>query len=133
MDGDPVAKGRPRFSRATGRTYTPEKTARYEDRLAWAAQAVMAGRPLLTGPLRLAFWSFIAVPASWSVKKRAAALRRDIYPVGRPDWDNFGKTIDALNRVVWSDDAQIVTGTVHKRYSDRPRVEIFVEPMPPGD
>ena len=132
MDGDPVAKGRPRFNRKTGRAYTPEKTARFEDRLAWAAQAVMRGQPLLEGPLRLVFWSYIAVPASWSAKKRASALRQDIYPTGRPDWENLGKTIDALNRIVWNDDAQIVTGTVNKRYSDRPRTEIFVESMPPG-
>ena len=38
MAGEPIGKGRPRFSRATGTVYTPEKTARYEERLAWAAQ-----------------------------------------------------------------------------------------------
>jgi Holliday junction resolvase RusA-like endonuclease len=132
MDGDPVAKGRPRFNRQTGRAYTPEKTARFEDRLAWVAQVVMRGQPLLDGPLHLVFWSHIAVPTSWSAKKRAAALRPDIYPTSRPDWENLGKTIDALNKIVWSDDAQIVTGTVHKRYSDRPRTEIFIEAMLPG-
>lgn len=132
LDGDPVAKGRPRFDRRTGRAYTPEKTARFEDRLAWAAQAFMRGRPLMEGPLHLVFRAYMAIPASWSAKKQAAALRGDIYPTGRPDWENLGKVIDACNKVVWNDDSQIVTGTVHKRYSDRPRVEIFVEPMLPG-
>jgi Holliday junction resolvase RusA-like endonuclease len=132
LDGDPVAKGRPRFDRRTGRAYTPEKTARFEDRLAWAAQVAMKGRPLLEGALAIDFRIFLAVPASWSVKKRATALADGIYPISRPDFDNYSKTVDALNRIVWNDDAQVVTAMVRKRYSDRPRVEIFVEPMLPG-
>lgn len=126
LAGDPVAKGRPRFSRKTGHTYTPEKTRRYEDQLAWAAQVEMAGRPLLEGPLRLTFLSFIGVPASKSKKWREAALCGEIMPTGRPDWENLAKVIDALNRIVWADDSQIVSGQVHKRYSDRPRTEITV-------
>ena len=129
LDGAPVAKGRPRFNRATGRAYTPEKTARFEDRLALAAQLAMRGRPLLDGPLQLLFMAFIEVPASWSVRKKAKALGGEIYPTGRPDWENLAKTIDALNKIVWVDDSLIVTATVHKRYSDRPRTEISVSPM----
>jgi Holliday junction resolvase RusA-like endonuclease len=142
LDGDPVAKGRHRhrldvkINPSTGKSapfvysHPDARTARFEDRLAWAAQVAMAGRPLLDGALRLDFRSFLAIPTSWSAKKRTAALRGDIYPTGRPDWDNFAKVIDALNGVVWRDDALVVDAHVRKRYSDRPRTEIAVEPMP---
>lgn len=131
LDGDPVAKGRHhhRVDRATGvvHTHPDRRTARFEDRLAWAAQAVMAGRPLLAGPLVMIVDAYRAVPASWSRKKRAAALAGEVRPVSTPDWDNYGKIVDALNRVVWLDDAQIVDGRARKFYSDRPRIEIRVD------
>lgn len=126
MDGQPIGKGRPRFVRATGRTYTPEKTARYEDRLAWAAQAVMAGRPLLTGPLGVTVRAHVEVPVSRGKAWRAQALAGIRRPTTKPDADNIAKMLDALNKVVWLDDAQIVALSVFKWYSDRPRIEIDV-------
>lgn len=129
LDGSPVAKGRPRFSRLTGTAYTPEKTRRYEDALAWAGQIAMSGRPLLEGPLCILFLSFVAIPASKSQKWKAAALRGEIFPTGRPDFDNYAKVLDSLNKIVWIDDSQIVDATVRKRYSDRPRTEISVSTL----
>ena len=129
MSGDPVPKGRPRFNRKTGATYTPEKTATYENRLAWAAQSVMRGRPLLTGALDVRIVSYRSVPVSKSKRWKADALLGAIRPTGRPDWDNLGKIVDALNRVVWADDSQIVDGRVQKFYSDQPRIEIFVREL----
>ena len=126
MDGQPVGKGRPRFARASGTVYTPEKTARYEERLAWAAQSVMAGRPLLTGALFVEIFAWMEIPKSKPKKFRAAALAREIWPTTKPDPDNIAKMLDALNRVVWVDDSQIVDLHVHKRYSERPHLAICV-------
>ncbi len=127
MAGEPIGKGRPRFSRKTGTAYTPLKTARYEDRLAWAAQAEMVGKPPLAGPLSVYIRAFMGVPESKPKKWRAMALTGSIRPVKKPDLDNIAKLADALNKVVWIDDAQIVALTVEKFYSDRPRLEIDVE------
>ena len=126
MDGQPIGKGRPRFVRATGRTYTPEKTARYEDRLAWAAQSVMAGRDLLVGPLSVTVNAYLEVPTSRSKKWRAEALGGNLRPLVKPDADNIAKLLDALNKIVWLDDAQIVGLHVFKYYSDRPGIQIIV-------
>ena len=126
MDGQPVGKGRPRFSRASGTVYTPEKTARYEERLAWAAQSVMAGRPLLTGALEVYIEAFMEIPKSKPKKFREAALAGTIRPTTKPDPDNIAKMLDALNRVVWVDDSQIYLLTVNKVYSDRPHIFISV-------
>lgn len=129
LDGAPVAKGRGRVNTQTGTVYTPEKTRRFSDQLAWAAQVAMAGRPLLEGPLYLLFMTYVAIPVSKPKKWREAALRGEIFPTSRPDFDNYGKMIDSLNKIVWVDDAQIVTATINKRYSDRPRTEISVSAM----
>ena len=129
LDGDPVAKGRPRFSRKSGATYTPVKTQRYEDRLAWAAQVVMRGLPLFDAALTVRITVHKSVPDSWSVKKRAAAIAGATRPTGKPDVDNYAKCMDALNKIVWTDDSLIVELNVKKFYSDRPRLEIFVEAL----
>ena len=46
-------------------------------------------------------------------------------PISKPDWDNVGKKYcDMYNHNVWLDDALVITGTVNKFYSIKPRVEI---------
>ena len=127
--GKPVAKGRPRFNRETGAAYTPEKTRTYEQMLRLAAEDAMKGAPPLEGPLRVEMLVVAPVPKSWPAKKQAAALAGEIFPTGKPDWDNFGKVVDAANLVVWVDDGQIVDGRVTKTYGDRPRLELRVWPV----
>ena len=129
VPGAPVGKGRPRFVRASGRTYTPTKTANYEAILASAgAEAMAAARPL-NGPLEVRVTAFMPVPTSWSRKKQRTALEGSIRP-GRPDADNILKlAADSLNHIVWHDDSQIAEARVSKLYDLRPRLEIEVEPL----
>ena len=129
VPGAPVGKGRPRFVRATGRTYTPTKTANYEAILAAAGgEAMEAARPL-DGPLEVRVTAFMPVPTSWSRKKQRTALEGSIRP-GRPDADNILKlAADSLNNIVWRDDLQIAEARVSKVYDAYPRLEIEVEPL----
>jgi Holliday junction resolvase RusA-like endonuclease len=124
--GEPVGKGRPRFSRKSGTAFTPSKTIHYEERVALAAQAVMNGRPLMTGPIELQVGIYLSIPASKSRKWKADALAGLIFPTKKPDWDNVSKMTDALNCVVFVDDSQIVDAIVKKRYSDLPRLELKI-------
>lgn len=128
LDGKPRGKERVRFNRKTGTAFTPQRTVSFESRLAFEAQHVMNGRPLLDGPLDVTMLVEMPIAASWPEKKRRAALCGDLRPVAKPDADNFAKIMDALNLVVWQDDAQIVGLHVYKFYSDRPRTEIFIGP-----
>lgn len=126
IPGTPVAKGRPRFSRRSGRTFTPAKTAAAEDTLKARAMALLMGQPNLPlrGPLRLEATFTSVVPASWSKKKRAEAKA----PTSRPDVDNLLKlAMDALNGVVWVDDAQLVTIICRKVYGDAPATRLIVQ------
>ena len=126
LAGTPLGKGRPRFQRATGRAYTPEKTRNFETNLKLAAQDVMAGRPPLEGPLFVHVYAHLPIPQSWSAKKRNLAMSGITRPTTRPDWENLAKMLDAFNQVVWVDDAQIVEGVIIKRYSDLPRLRVEV-------
>jgi len=129
LAGQPTAKGRARFNRATGRAFTPEKTVAYETLLSLAAQAKMNGAPPMEGALVVTVFAELQIPASWSQKKRDAARDGRLFPTGRPDSDNYAKILDALNLVVWVDDSQIVDLIVHKRYSMQPRLTITVDPI----
>jgi len=129
LAGPPMGKERVRFVRATGRAFTPERTVNYEGRLALAAQAVMAGRPLLTGPIRADVVVLMPITASkprwWKLAAAVGAER----PTKKPDWDNFGKILDALNLIVWADDAQVVDGRVRKYFGERPGLVARLTPI----
>ncbi len=132
LAGAPMGKERVRMTRQ-GHAYTPERTVNYESRLALAAQHAMDGRPLFDGPLEIEVTAYMPVAESKPKKWKAAALAGEIRPTKKPDWDNFGKILDALNLVVWTDDAQIVDGRVKKFYSEAPRMEIRVRELQPTE
>jgi Holliday junction resolvase RusA-like endonuclease len=129
VEGAPVGKGRPRFVRSRGIAFTPAKTANYEAILAARGAEAMAGRSPLEGPLVVRMTAFMPLAKSWSRKKTAAALEGSERP-GKPDLDNIVKAVgDALNQIVWRDDAQIAEARLSKLYDLRPRLEIEVEEL----
>jgi len=108
--------------------YTPEKTANYEGLVAFAGRQAMAGTPLIDGPASVWLQIVCQIPASWSKKKRSAALAGEVYPTTKPDIDNVEKAIfDGLNGVVWRDDVQVVKVFKTKLYGETPGVTVVVE------
>lgn len=122
-------KGRPRFVRATGRSYTPEQTRSYEAVLKMAAIEAMGDRLPLLGPVRLYMEAVFEPAASMPKKKRLAALIGGLFPTKKPDADNIVKLTDALNGVVWKDDAQVVDVRLCKVFGPRPILRIRVEAL----
>lgn len=138
LPGAPRGKGRhrARIVHRAGQTpriqsHSDEKTEAYESALRVAAGLVMRGRPLLTGPLSLQIFAFLPIPASFSKRKRLEAIDRRLRPTVKPDWDNIAKTIDALNKVVWPDDAAVVDAVVRKFYSEKPSLVLVVKALEP--
>lgn len=127
--GQPRGKERPRLTKA-GHVYTPEKTRDYEAALKYAAKEAMGDRPPFDGPLALDMVVKVPIARSWSKTRQAAARSGAERPTKKPDFDNYAKTVDALNLVVWIDDSQIVEGRVRKFYSDKPGMWITVRPAP---
>jgi Holliday junction resolvase RusA-like endonuclease len=130
IGGEPVAKGRPRVTRR-GITYTPSATRKFEAHGRLAAQLAMNGRPPITVPVHAEIVIDLPVPASWSAKRRDAALLGNIRPTTRPDCDNYCKSaMDAINNIVVSDDSMIVDLVVSKRYASIPQLVITITPLP---
>ena len=121
----PRGKARARVTRFG--TYTPARTVDYQTAVAWRAKEQWKGREPLHGHLTVIVTAVFEVPKSWTKGDRAAALMHIIRPVVKPDWDNIGKMLDALNGIVWKDDCQIVDGRVLKYYGPAAflQVEVF--------
>jgi Holliday junction resolvase RusA-like endonuclease len=129
VPGIPVGKGRPRFRRvgAHVRTYTPAKTASFEQVIADQARAAIGPVDPYAGAVEVEAYFVLPVPKSWRKADRAAALSGALHPTGKPDLDNlFKATCDAMNGVVYADDAQVVSTTHAKRYGDDPGVIVTV-------
>jgi len=80
-----------------------------------------------TEPLRLTIEFHMALSDSWSKKARLKALKKPHVSV--PDLDNLTKFVnDALNGIVWKDDALIYEFQARKFYSEEPKTILTVEP-----
>ena len=98
---EPTAKGRPRFVRGTGKTYTPSKTRNAEAALKTLLQD--AGARLYPRDVPL------AVEMVFWVARPRTAPKRITMPAKRPDLDQYVKlTLDGGTGLLWEDDAQIV-------------------------
>lgn len=129
IPGEAVGKGRPRaFRMGNGvRMHTPERTARYENLVSLSASAAMAGRAPFAGPVEMDLVIVTVPPASWSKKKRAAALAGEVRPTSKPDCSNVLKGIeDAMNGIVFGDDKQVTDVRVRKRYGERAQAMVRV-------
>jgi len=122
--GQPIAKGRHRFGK--GHAYTPEKTVNYEQMV--KISYLRGERVRFTDEqLKMEITAFLGIPKSISKKNRALMESGIVRPKKKPDWDNLGKICaDALNKIAYNDDSQIVSGSVDKYYSNEPRVEVLI-------
>lgn len=131
IPGSPIGQGRPKFTTINGhpKAYDPEKSRNYKAYVRMLATQAMkeTGFEMIDGPCLLSINAFFEIPKSKSKKFREAALLDQVRPTKKPDLSNIIKGIeDALNGLVYKDDACIVNLSCEKFYSDNPRVEVFV-------
>lgn len=121
--GEPIFKERTRASAFKGkdgkvraRVYTPESTIEGQESLkSFIRRVLPAGFFIKNTPLYLKFVVMRTPPAS--------ARKKDFYPLGKPDKDNYEKAIaDSLNGIVIDDDSRIVGGEGWKQYAPRPGI-----------
>ena len=127
--GEPQGKGRPRFSTRGGfvKTYTPEKTASYENFVKLCYLNKYKGQKL-DGEIIAEIIAYFYIPKSFSKKKRSEAIEGKIYPTKKPDTDNIAKTIlDSLNGIAFEDDKQVVTLLVKKLYGEEAKVVVSLK------
>ena len=127
--GEPVAKGRPRFS-TRGKfpvAYTPEKTKAYEFEVGMMALAAMGGTKPLEGALEAFIYITYAVPESYSKKRLEACLSGSEKHTKKPDLDNVIKSvIDGMDKIVFDNDSQIISIHATKVYGEVAKAEVMV-------
>ena len=122
IPGEPQGKGRARVVQRGDFThsYTPEKTANYENFIKLLAIDAMKeqGVEKMTGPVDVTIFPYFKIPKSASKKKRQLMETGEILPCKKPDVSNIAKAVeDALNGLVYEDDAQICSLVVSKYYT----------------
>jgi Holliday junction resolvase RusA-like endonuclease len=116
VPGTPQAKQRARIH--NGRAHTPDKTTGYETEI---IHAYLEKYGNFRFPDKTPLDMFII-----AMFKKAKTSKLS-HPTGK-DWDNIGKIVgDALNKVAYDDDRNIVKGTVEKIFSDQEGVVIGIE------
>lgn len=133
VPGEPRGKGRPRFSSRGGfvRSYTDAKTRTYEELVTRQASLAYADCDPLPSPMSVRIICHAGIPVSWSKRKQQAALQGTVIP-GKPDLDNVAKAVlDAMNKVIYLDDAQVIRLVIEKKYSLEPRLEVYVNEILP--
>ena len=127
--GEPQGKGRPRFSTRGGfvKTYTPEKTASYENFVKVCYLNKYKGQKL-DGEIIAEIIAYFSIPKSFSKKQRSEAIEGKIRPTKKPDTDNIAKTIlDSLNGIAFEDDKQVVALLVKKLYGEEAKVVVSLK------
>lgn len=108
------------------RRFTPAPQAAFMRAVGLYASRAMAGAAPLTGPVKVCIRATYEWPTSWSAKRRAGARWKDT----KPDADNAAKLLcDAMNKIVYADDAQISSLTVQKVYGEAARVVVSVQSL----
>lgn len=125
---EPVEQARAKVARR-GRhitMYDPPKVKKFKKELYQLAKELYHG-DRADGAIEVEISFYRQVQKSLSKKERSRRLSGEHRPTVKPDLDNYIKsTLDALNGVLWTDDARIVDLYAHKYYSDDPHIEITV-------
>lgn len=109
------------------RSFNPAQTRSQEAIVRQIAALAMRGKRPMLGPMRVIMNIWRQPPASWS-KKRVAET---VWITGKPDTDNTQKLFyDAMNGIVWKDDAQIASVVWNRRYAyDQEFIAVEVIPL----
>ena len=108
--GEPVAQSRPKFSR--GRCYEPANCTKYKEKIRQAARIAMKGKTPTENPLSCVIKFY---------RKFTRTSRRF------GDCDNLYKAVtDAMNKIVYEDDSQIVRCIVEKLTDKVSRIEVKI-------
>lgn len=125
---EPVSQLRPRATTVNGRprVYDPSKVREFKKKVAEFVEK----QPITKfedKQLSVQIKFYRPVQKNISKKERELRLSNVHRPTMKPDLDNYTKAIlDALNGLVWDDDAKIVHMELDKLYSEQPRIEIEV-------
>lgn len=124
VPGKPVAQSRPRFARR-GNFVATYDAAPAKDYKSWVKSCALDymssfNKTIIQRDVPLVMILTVQI-------ERPKSKKKAVFPVTKPDCDNFAKGImDALESIMYAADQQIVRLTVTKTYSDRPGVTVTI-------
>lgn len=119
--GVPIPLQRPRINK--NRMYDPQTQEKAS--FAFQVKAQHTHNGLFEGPLRLDILFYFPVATYFSKRKSEHILT--CHHEKKPDLSNLIKFVeDALNNVIYKDDAQICIISAQKLYSEVPRVDFTI-------
>ena len=125
IPGEPQGKQRPKWSPAG--TYTPKKTVSYETYIQELFAIKYPDFRPVESELKMTLQAWLMIPTSASKKKRKLMQDLALKPGKRPDIDNVIKVVmDALEKLAYKNDSQIVEAHLYKFYAERPRLDIRI-------
>ena len=117
VPGEAVGKGRPKFTMQGGFAKFIKHCYRSKYRNYISDKAV-----------KVMTFIYVKPAKSLSKKKRAKLLNNEFLPTKKPDVDNIQKCIlDALNKVAFKDDVQVVDQVAMKRFGEEDKVIVVIE------
>ena len=119
--GEAVAKGRAKKKFGQAKSFTPTKTKHAEKNFGdLVFEAMNEGEPI-GREVPLAVEIIVVRP------RPASASKRQLFPIARPDLDNYYKLyLDAMNEIVYMDDSNVVNLSGWKVFGPIPGVWLRV-------
>jgi Holliday junction resolvase RusA-like endonuclease len=129
VPGEPQGKQRPKATRIGKRAiiYTPKQTVNYETYIKELFAIKYPDFVLVEAVLEIELIAWLMIPTSASRKRKAMMENHELRPGKRPDVDNLIKVVmDALEKLTYKNDAQIVSAKIDKYYSNTPGLDIRI-------
>ena len=138
IEGRGQPQGRPRAVRmgAGVRMYDPPKSKAYKQMVAAKVRSYMKinGIEMLEDPLIVHLNFYFKPPKSYTKKKLKLIEEGKLYYTKLGDVDNLAKgLLDGCNKLLFKDDAQIVSLTSSKHYGKEDYVDVKVEVLKNGN
>lgn len=93
-------------------------------------QIAMKGNPPLKGPIKLVAHFYMLRPKSHFTSKGKLTKTARPYPTVTPDTTKLIRSLeDALNKLAWEDDSQVVKQAATKSYSEHEGVLVKIIPL----
>lgn len=125
LSGDPKPQKQTQFSRH----HSWDPSAKVKSFIQWQAKYYAPENPLLC-PIQMDLTFYFKVPKSTSGTKRRQMLNHVIHHIKRPDIDNCAYLVtNALKKIFYEDDSQIIDLYLHKRYGETPKTVVKITPI----
>jgi Holliday junction resolvase RusA-like endonuclease len=108
----------------------PQRKRAYQTEIAILASNAMGGEPPLAGPIEVTLRVEYAIARAWPVNQEEAA----VWKTTKNDTDKIIRLcIDAMNNIVFTDEAQVASLSMKKVYGPYARLFVSVRELSRGD